>query len=330
MISDIKHHKIIIVTPAGRKRYLQILSNYILKDDSIDEWHLWDNCRNEADRKYITELSEKNDKIILVHEDGTDGTNRSVNRFYKYCRDENAFYIKMDDDIVYLPEKFGMSMYSKALKERGDFCWWSPLVINNAICSYLFKSKKIITTNSSLTAQASCSIGWGSPFFAEHLHRAFLKSLNNLNYERWILEDDYDVFLQRFSINTIGFFGEFSKNLGDDFCPSDVDDEEYISATLPILTDKPGRLLGDIIVSHFSYYTQEKYLLSTDILQEYANIAEVKNYSKETNNIKIKKIGYLSHHSKQIIKYNAKYILNDMFGFYLKKQKGIKIKLSKD
>ncbi|MDK2791072.1 MAG: hypothetical protein PWP15_1592 [Methanothermococcus sp.] len=160
----IKQHKIFVVTPAGRKKYLEILSKYILKDDSIDEWHLWDNCRDESDREYICQLSREHKKITVIKECGVDGTNKSVNKFYKYCRDEDVFYIKMDDDIVYLPEKFGLKLYLKAIREKNSFSWWSPMVINNAICTYLLKTKGRIKTNAFLSAQASCPVGWGSPF----------------------------------------------------------------------------------------------------------------------------------------------------------------------
>ena len=57
-MKKIREHRIIVVTPAGRKAYLEILKTYILKDESIDEWILWDNCRLESDRIYIKNLAK--------------------------------------------------------------------------------------------------------------------------------------------------------------------------------------------------------------------------------------------------------------------------------
>jgi len=321
-MNNSKQHKIIAVTPAGRKRYLEILLKYILKDISIDEWHLWDNCREQSDREYINLLAKRYKKIKIIQEKDIDGTNRSVNKFYKYTRDSDAFYIKIDDDIIYLPNNFGFLLYSQALKEKEQYSWWSPLVINNAICTYLFSSKKIIETNVNLTAQANCPIGWGSPIFAALLHNLFLKSINSSQLEKWKLNENFNIFLQRFSINTIGFFGDFSKKLRDKFCPLNVDDEEYISAKLPILVNKPGRLIGNILVSHFSFFTQEKFLLTkTNLLNNYAKITGIDNY-KFSYKIDRKLIFNMKH----LFTYDAKYFLNNILNIYSNKTK-VEIKL---
>ena len=98
-----KRHKIIVVTPASRQRYLEILATYILQDNFIDEWYLWDNCRKKEDRAYINKLANSYPKVHVVNEPGVDGTNKSINKFFKHARDPDAFYIRLDDDIVYLP-----------------------------------------------------------------------------------------------------------------------------------------------------------------------------------------------------------------------------------
>ncbi len=54
-INQKKYHKIIVVTPAGRKRYLDIMSKYIFKNNSIDEWDLWDNCRGQSHASYFNQ-----------------------------------------------------------------------------------------------------------------------------------------------------------------------------------------------------------------------------------------------------------------------------------
>lgn len=50
--------RIVSVTPAGRRAYLEILKAYILRDETIERWDLWDNCRAEADRTYVREARE--------------------------------------------------------------------------------------------------------------------------------------------------------------------------------------------------------------------------------------------------------------------------------
>jgi len=266
-------HKVIVVTAAGRRKYLELLKHYILNEDSIDAWHLWENCRNDADRAYLYELERSSTKVSIITMPGSDGTNRSVNRFYVKCRDPNAFYIKMDDDIVYISQGFGRRLYEKALNEKEKFSWWSPLVINNALCTWLLKYHGFIHIGNALSAQAGCVFGWRSPEFSQALHELFLQAASEGHLSPFRVPD-FEVSLSRFSINCIGFFGDFVARFTEaEFCPPHVDDEEWISAVLPSRSGKPGRILGDILVSHFSYFTQERGLLASDILEKYYRLA---------------------------------------------------------
>jgi hypothetical protein len=264
--------KIIAVTPAGRRHYLELLRRYICADTTIDEWHLWDNCRNDADRRYIERLEAAEPRVKLIRVDNADGTNRSVNRFYRFCVDDNAFYIKLDDDIVYLPKGFGGSLCRRAMEEREKYLWWSPLVINNAVCSWLIKHHSKMTINEGLTCQASDRRGWFDPAFAESMHRKFLGALQTGDISRFHVPN-FQVSLSRFSINCVGFFGADVRALGADFCPLDVDDEEWISAYLPSRLQRPGRVVGNLVVAHFSFFTQEPELLQSRILDQYYEAA---------------------------------------------------------
>ena len=266
-------HRIVAVTPAGRRKYLDVLKHYILNDYSIDAWHLWDNCRSEADRRYIYELERISPKISIISIKGSDGSNASVNRFYTKCRDPDVFYIKMDDDIVYLPKNFGRQLYNKAIAEKNQYSWWSPLVVNNAICTWLLKYHGRVHIGNDVSAQASCPFGWRSPIFAKTLHDVFVQAATTHNLSAFQVPD-FEINLSRFSINCIGFFGDFVANFTEaEFCPLGVDDEEWISAVLPSRAGIPGRIAGDIVISHFSYFTQERALLCSNILSKYYDLA---------------------------------------------------------
>jgi len=265
-------HRIIAVTPAGRRLYMECLKTYILADASIDEWHLWDNCRTESDRLYIRDLAARHDKIRLVEVDGSDGRVGSINRFYPHAREANAFYIKMDDDLVYLPPNLGLDLYTRALAERGRFAWWSPLVINNAVCSWLLKYHSKLRIDAPLSAQAACDTGWRSAAFAHCLHDRFLDAAAAGTLDAFRISD-FAIALSRYSINCLGYFGEDAAASDDEFCPPGVDDEEWISAVWPSRIGRPGRILGDILVSHFSFYTQDKELRRSDLIPRYYRLA---------------------------------------------------------
>ena len=261
-------YRVIAVTPAGRMRYLELMKHYVLGDPSIDEWHLWDNCRKESDREYITRLARENPKIKLVRIASSDGTNRSVNKYYKRCDDREAFYIKIDDDVVFMDDRLGERLLKEAIGGRGEYLWWSPLVVNNAICSWIIKYHARASIPETLSCQASDAIGWYSPEFAIKLHRLFLDLLRS-GRESDLKTRSFDVSLSRFSINCIGFWGESVAEHGGEFCPDDVDDEEWLSAVFPSMVGKKGRIVGDALVSHFSFFTQEYELLKAGLLEEY-------------------------------------------------------------
>jgi hypothetical protein len=264
-------HRIVAITPAGRRQYLEILDHYIRGDDAIVEWRLYDNCRNAEDRAYLSQLAAANPKARLFEVAGADGTNRSINSIYTQCREPDVFYIKMDDDIVYLDPGFASRMYAAAMRDPDGPVWWSPLVINNAICSFLIKHTSGMRIDAPLSAQASCSIGWRDPRFAEAMHTAFTGALAQGVEARFHCPDT-TISGGRFSINCIGFFGRTVAELGNVFCPPGVDDEEWISAVLPAKTQRHGLVIGDLLAAHFAYFTQADHLDSRHTLGLYSSL----------------------------------------------------------
>ena len=101
---------------------------------------------------------------------------------------------------------------------------------------------------------------------------------------------DRDVRMGRFSINAIAFFGSEIAGLGERFLPPEGNEEEWFSVILPAKLDRCGRVLGDLIVSHFSFYTQERQLLQTEILDAYYRLAALPapDYEKPVDRRRLK------------------------------------------
>lgn len=264
-----KKYKIIVITPAGRRCYLEILKYYVLNDPDIYEWHLWDNCRDDNDRDYINNLDNKYQKIHVISIDSAIGDNRSINKFYGLCKNDSIFYVKMDDDIVYVEQGMVRKLLEVAIESRDKYIWWSPIVINNAICSWALQHYGQLQTNCDLSAQAGCATGWRNSRFAIMLHSAFL---DFINIGGKICVPNMSISLSRFSINCIGFFGEDVCRIGNKFCPYGVDDEEWLSAHLPLIMNKYGCIVGSVCVSHYSFFVQENDVNCTDILDRYYSL----------------------------------------------------------
>src|SRR5690606_4227905 len=104
---------------------------------------------------------------------------KSINRFYAQCSDVDTFYIKLDDDIVFIEHDALEKIYRSALADKGKYLWWSPLVINNAICSWLLKYHSDTNITGDLSCQAADLIGWRSAEFAVKLHQNFLDAVQS-------------------------------------------------------------------------------------------------------------------------------------------------------
>ena len=121
--------KLIVVTPAGREKYLRLLSHYILKSPEVSEWHLWDNCRKDADRAYLHGLAESDPRCSIKTLPGADGGFGIIGDFFRFCDDPEALYLRLDDDIVFIADDFFSRFIERALGERGKSIWFSPLFI---------------------------------------------------------------------------------------------------------------------------------------------------------------------------------------------------------
>jgi hypothetical protein len=246
----------------------------VLSSPDVAEWQLWDNCRNDDDRAYLRQLAASDPRCKIKELPGSDGTNASIGRFFKFCDDVDAFYVRLDDDVVYLQEDFFPKFASRALAARGDAVWFAPVIINNAICSWLLKLRAALRFEGPVTPYASCKFAWRRPELALALHPVFIEAVRANRLADFKIADEA-VRLCRFSINAIGFFGADKVKLGERFCPAGEDEEEWLSIVFPIEAGKSGMIFGDLLAAHFSFYTQERFILQTDILRQYYQLAGI-------------------------------------------------------
>jgi hypothetical protein len=282
--------KLIVVTPAGREKYLRLLSHHILKSTDVAEWHLWDNCRNEADRAYLHRLAASDPRCRLKQLPGADGGWNIIGAFFQFCDDPDALYLRLDDDIVFIEDGFLARFVKRAEAERGKAVWFSPVVINNGVCNFLLKHFARVSIEGPITCQAMCPFAWRYAEFPEALHPAFIEAVRSGRLGDFRVPDR-DVRLSRHSINAVGFFGAEKLALGDLFMPPGwKDEEEWLSAVLPAKLDRPGTIFGDLLVAHFSFYTQERRLLQTDILERYYALAGLPapRYDKPVDKVRLK------------------------------------------
>lgn len=276
--------KRVVVTPAGRKRYLEILFEYMYREKNnggFDIWHLWVNTNNQEDIEFCKMLSHRNLWIKTIEFPDTNCVSRyNIHKFYKYACEEDCMYLKLDDDIVYIEEGFFDKIF-RFREENPDYFLVYPNILNNPITSFIHYRNGLIKSDKIPTYNPICEIGWKNGIFAENLHNDILTSLEvgDKNLDKW--RSSFKIWklcqLEKMPINSICWFGkvfkEFEGKVG-------VDDNQFLAFDKPNKLQMKNIVFGDAIIVHFGFYTQKDHIESTELLNRYRKISMTLNNYK--------------------------------------------------
>jgi hypothetical protein len=165
-------------------------------------------------------------------------------------------------------------MFKKMVRFRidnPDYFIVSPLVINNAICTYIMQNTGKIKLNSYYQACANEDILWKSGQFSAQLHEWFLTTQFPDKQYKNLYSGKHPIAMNRFSINAVLWFGREMKKFGG-IVPGD--DEEWLSVIKPTELGAVNCINGDAIVSHFAFFTQREQLDKLNILSRYGTFLE--------------------------------------------------------
>ena len=279
------NYRVIVCTPAGRKEYLSILLRYILANLWIvDEWHLWFNTTKTSDVEYINELEQKYPFVSIIRccNPAIDPQGREVieswatehqTKFYLLPNDSDTIYIKMDDDIVFVASDCIKNLVDCKIRTPQKYVV-SANVINNAICTYILQSMaKVLPTNfGKVDFGVGDPIGWEDPIFAEDLHDYFLNHIDDLEQFKTI---DFDLFnFAQISINCICWMGKDHDKFFEPLVETYPSHEQFITTERASQLGQGTLVCGTAIVSHFAFWPQRPYLLTTNILDRYVSLAD--------------------------------------------------------
>jgi hypothetical protein len=261
-------YRIVVVTPAGRQRYLEVLAPYIIKNRFVDEWRLWVNTTDSLDILYMRSLEYDYKKVKLEFGDPSisikqDQPGYSIYQYFKNCCDPNTIYIRFDDDICYIMDDAILNLVSFRLGHQEPFLVFAN-TINNSIISHLYQRFKVLDSKRIVSYSCVDPIGWADGEFAEHVHRRFFDI-------GWPAMPDWELNIyERFSINCFAFFGRDFAQFGGVVNPNE---ECWLTMDKPRELGRPNLICGDAIVSHFAYYTQREHLEKTDLLSRYKELS---------------------------------------------------------
>jgi hypothetical protein len=261
-----RDYKIVIVIPAGRKRYLEVLIPKILTYASIvDEYRFWINTTNDEDIEYIKHKQQEYALLFtLEHLKVPFNGNNSIYSFFKDCIDEDTIYIRFDDDIVCTDTLDAFKSFLDFRIGHPEYFMVFANILNNSILTNLHQRFGNFSLNHGIV-KYDCldGIGWKNPLFCEKLHEQILnKSLSSFRFNTpWILYDN-----ERISINCISWFGSefktFNGMVGEE-------EEHWLTCIAPSKQGKQNCIFGNFVCVHYAFYTQRPHIDSTDILERY-------------------------------------------------------------
>jgi hypothetical protein len=266
-----ERHRIVCVTPAGRRRYLRTLIPYILQSTLVDEYQLWLNTRNPLDAAFIRACPSLDPRIRVIEPaDHQPDGNNTIGQFFRDCIDTDTIYIRFDDDIVYLEPGFFEALLRFRISNP-EYFLVAPFVANNPLCTYLLTALGIVTINGpKITANAFDPIAWKTPEFARTFHRMYLDLVRTGNLADWRF-GAREIALNRFGINCISWFGREFATFGG-VVPFG-DEEEWLTVWQPARLGRRNCFFGGTSVAHFAYGPQRAMLDRSGLLAEYEAVA---------------------------------------------------------
>lgn len=262
-------YKVCIVTPAGRRKYMEKLVYHLEKQASvIDEYKIWQNTFNADDIEYFRRIKDKSKlKITIENRDGRPdiGANYGICHFYNNCTDENTVYIRFDDDIVWMEADFVQKLVEFRIKNPQYFLVFGN-IMNNAVCDHIHQRFNALEYGKIVGYHPMDDVGWKDAEFAERKHLNFLSKLRNnqldlFKFNEWVLW-----YFDYISINCISWLGkEFKKFNG----AVGKDEEKWLSIEKPKELNKPNCIYGQSLCCHYAFWPQRNYLDGTNVLHHY-------------------------------------------------------------
>ncbi len=261
-------YRIVCVTPAGRRRYMSLLAPQVLASPLIDRYDIWVNAPDAGDLAFLDGLARLDPRVRLVrHPDGAPPRIESIGAFHRMALDDDTIYVRLDDDVVWLEPGF----FETLLRFRVDhpeYFLVMPLIINNAVCSFLLQLFHKIAATRYIRAICMDEVGWRDPYLALGLHRLLIDLIDRGEIHRLHIPPR-EIALNRFSINAICWFGRDLAEIGGQVGEQE---EEELSLVIPARLNRRNCFCGDTIAAHFAFIHQRRKMERSGLLEQYQRV----------------------------------------------------------
>ena len=254
--------RVVVVTPAGRKRYLEILFRYVARlRPVIDEYRLWVNTDNTDDIAYMEQYQKENSDYVTIQyltdelkEQYKKDRNSTIHYFFKDCKDPNTIYVRFDDDIVFIDTIDKFVNYLRFRRDNPQYFLVFGNIINNGVINHLHQRIGALGVDRGICGyECMDPLGWENGQFTKYLHYTIFTKLDKLSsfyMNNWLLYHH-----ERVSINVISWLGsEFEKFDG----VVDPAEEEFLSTWKPKKDNKMNIIYGGFLCIHYAFWTQRE------------------------------------------------------------------------
>jgi hypothetical protein len=271
--------KVIIVVPAGRKRYLEILIPYLLNQTIVDEIHFWLNTKNEEDIAFMK--SQQNDYIKMIECDNSRNldpyghVSRAIGRFLSLSpNDRNIIYIRIDDDICFI-EKNAIFNLVKFRYENPNFFLVYGNIVNNLIMDHIHQlyCHKFINLPPIEYKPDGYLRYCGQSLIK--LHTQFIEDvITNATYE-YFFENHVITNHEPASINAISYFADDAYQLWNSGIALDME-EIALAHDWPLKTGKTNVICGNALFCHFCFYPIRDWVENhSNLIKDYKILSEM-------------------------------------------------------
>jgi hypothetical protein len=268
-------YRVEIITPGGRRRYLEILYKYLKSQKAdFDIWQLWVNTTDQEDIEYMLDLAAENHWIQCYEcPVPVNGISTICHFFGDNTKREDTIYIRFDDDVVYLDPNFIRDFKEVRLKYRDPFFIY-PNIVNNVCMSHIHQRNGLFEYPMNIHYDACDAVGWRDPRSTEVIHNTFIADVEAGQVEKW--RRAFSLWRLTYgdhvSINSIAFFGYDMKTIERIGNP----EEDDIAVHIPRATGRYNMVVGAPLCAHFAFYTQRPYLEREggNVLRRYGELAD--------------------------------------------------------
>lgn len=246
-------YRVVVVTPAGRKRYLELLFPQILNYQIVDEYQLWKNTTDEQDLEYMDSLQTQYPDFVKTKTCGVPiNGNSSIHYFFKECTEDNTVYIRFDDDIVVLDDIDAFKSFLDFRINNKNYFLVYATILNNAVVSHILQRHGKIAQIPRVGYNVMDQFGWQNPEFACSLHDQILSKPDLSSFRigsEWLLYD-----YEHVSINCISWLGTEFRNQCNGVVAAN--EEPWLACEMPRKLGMINCIYGNYCVVHYAFFTQ--------------------------------------------------------------------------